>query len=107
MTVPGAMFGAMKPHLQRACEAVAAALPHGDEDVMRSWRVVYKALRRGDRVTQRTLPRIAGLAQHAEAIKGAIDVLIPALPRHLFNTAADLRTHAVAIMAALETGAER
>lgn len=96
----------MRPHLVRAVERVAAHLPRDDEEVMRSWRLIAAALQRGERASSQTLPRIAGLAQHAVLARELLDQLVPALPPTLYAAAADARTHIVAILSALSPGSD-
>lgn len=94
----------MKPPLEAACRRVAIALP-SDPEVKAAWRTIYRAIRRGDRITSKTLPRIASLAQHAVAAREELDALIREVPPENYERAADARTQIVAIIAALEVEA--
>ncbi|MEC7520185.1 MAG: hypothetical protein VYE22_09990 [Myxococcota bacterium] len=96
----------MRPHLVRAMERVASHLPREDEETMRAWRLLAVALRRGERASSQTLPRLAGLAQHAVLARELLDQLVPVLPPTLYATAADARTHIVAILSALSPGTD-
>lgn len=78
---------------------------HPDVTVRIAWRVVRGSARRGRRITSRTLPRVAGIAQHAIAIREAIARFIPALPPTLLAVASSARDHVLAIIDATATGA--
>ena len=78
---------------------------HPVRHVRVSWRIVRGAARRGKRITARTLPRVAGVAQHAIVVRDAIDKIITALPPTMLTTAATARDHVLAIIDAASTGA--
>ena len=78
---------------------------HPDVTVRMAWRVVRSNARRARRLTSQTLPRVAGIAQHAVAIRDALDRFIPALPPTLLALASTARDHVLVIIDAVSTGA--
>lgn len=76
---------------------------HPDVAVRIAWRVVRGAARRGRRITAKTLPRVADVAQHAIAVRELLDQLTPALPPVLFGVALAARDHTLAIISAAST----
>lgn len=92
-----------QPDLDQAIRILDTALE--GSRLRPAWRVVRTAARRNRRV-RRTLPRIFEAAQHVTLALERLDLLIPRLPPPLFQHAAQVRDHLVALRDAVRSRRE-
>lgn len=101
-----AMGKPTKTELDKAIGLLDPLLALGSDEVKEAWRIVRTAARRGRRISSRTLPRVADVAQHAVAIREALDAIIGEVPAPLYQNVQIARDHACVLIETARTGAE-